>query len=89
MLKSVYGRLFLAALSLSIAFALFHVQLADALIVRGDDLLIQNAYSGAAQRYSRALWFNPLSEVAVDRFMFVALQQRRRYDQRLFLLLSI
>lgn len=76
MLKTLCGRLFLAALSLAIGSALFHVQVADALIVRGDDLLVQNAYTGAAQHYRRALWFNPESGVAVDRIMFVSLQQR-------------
>lgn len=76
MLKTVCGRLLLATLSLTIGLALFHVQVADALIVRGDDQLVQNAYTGAAQHYRRALWFDPGSGIAVDRIIFVALERR-------------
>lgn len=76
MIETVCGRLSLAFLSLAIGLVFFRGQLADTLIVRGDDLLIQNAYSSAAQHYHRALWFNGTSAVAVDRLLFVALQQR-------------
>ena len=61
---------------MAVSLALFHRQLADALVVRGDDMLIQNVYSGATERYQRALWFDPGSVVAIDRLVFVALQQR-------------
>jgi tetratricopeptide (TPR) repeat protein len=78
MLDTICGRLLLAVMSLTIGLILFRAQLADALVVRGDDLLIQNAYGDAAQRYARALWLDPRSGVAIDRLMFVALQQRKR-----------
>ncbi len=77
MLNTPAGRMFLAVLSLAIGLLLFHAQIADALVVRGDDMLVQNAYDDAAQRYSRALRFDPGSVVALDRLAFVALQKRR------------
>ncbi len=76
MLNSAGGRVVLAILSLAIGLLLFHAQVADALVVRGDDLLVQNAYEGAGQRYLRALRFDSGSAVAIDRLTFVALQQR-------------
>ncbi len=76
MLNTTAGRIFLALLSLAIGLPLFHTQVADALVVRGDDLLVQNSYDGAAVRYSRALRLDPGSVVAIDRLTFVALQQK-------------
>lgn len=76
MLETVFGRALLAVMSLAIGAVLFRGQVADALIVRGDDMLIQNAYDGAAQHYERALWLDPGSAAAVDRLSFVALQLR-------------
>jgi len=76
MLRTALGRVFLAVVSLAVAFLLFRGQIADALIVRGDDLLIRNAYGAAEQRYARALWLSPDSAAAVDRLSFVALQLR-------------
>ncbi|HEX5275242.1 MAG TPA: hypothetical protein VFW34_08195 [Candidatus Rubrimentiphilum sp.] len=83
MLNTAAGRIFLAALSLAIGLVLFHTQIADALVVRGDDMLVQNAYDQAAQRYSRALRFDPDSVVAIDRLAFVALQGKRADALRL------
>lgn len=76
MLDSAIGRILLAALSLTVCLLLFRTQIADALVVRGDDMLVQNAYDGAAQRYTRALRFDPGSVVAIDRLAFVALQKK-------------
>lgn len=72
----VRRRLGVAAFSLLLATLLFHAQLADALVVRGDDFLIQHRYGSASDRYSRALWFDAGSRSAADRFMFVASQER-------------
>ena len=69
-------RLSVAAFSIVLAAFLFHAQLAEALVVRGDDLLIQNRYGSASDRYARALWFDAGSRSAADRFIFVALQRR-------------
>jgi tetratricopeptide (TPR) repeat protein len=76
MLKTIMGRAFLAALGLAVSALLFRTQIADALIVRGDDMLIQNAYDAAGNRYLRALWLDRGSVVAIDRLVFVALQER-------------
>jgi len=55
---------------------LLRSQLGAALVVRGDELLVRNAYGDASVRYERALLFDPESEAAVDRLTFVALQRR-------------
>jgi len=77
MLNTAAGRIFLAILSLAIGLLLFRTQLADALVVRGDDMLVQNTYDEAARHYTRALRLDPGSIVAIDRLAFVALQQKR------------
>ncbi|HET9392957.1 MAG TPA: hypothetical protein VFO29_05515 [Candidatus Rubrimentiphilum sp.] len=69
-------RLSIALFSLMLSALLFHVQLADALVVRGDDFLIQNRLQAASDHYARALWFDASSASAADRYMFVALQRR-------------
>jgi tetratricopeptide (TPR) repeat protein len=66
-------RAVLAALSLAIAAPLFHGQIADALVVRGDEALYRARPPQALQYYRRALWFDPDSAPAVDRFAFVAM----------------
>lgn len=71
-------RVWVAAFSLLLATVLFHVQLADALVVRGDDFLIQNRLGPASDRYARALWLDAGSRTAADRYIFVALQSRSR-----------
>jgi len=53
-------------------------QIANALVVRGDELLIRNEYDAAAARYARALWFDPQSEGAVDRISFIAIERHQR-----------
>jgi tetratricopeptide (TPR) repeat protein len=76
MLKTILGRLFLASLGLAVSVLLLRVQIADALIVRGDEMLIRNSYAAASTMYARALWFDRGSAIAIDRLVFVALQER-------------
>lgn len=71
-------RLSVATVSLALATLLFHTQLADALVIRGDDFLIQNRFGAASDRYLRALWFDAGSKTAADRYIFVSLQRRSR-----------
>lgn len=63
-----------AAAALAIAAVLFRPQLADALVVRGDELLYKNARTQALARYERALWIDPDNGTAADRYVFVSLQ---------------
>ncbi len=75
-MESALRRFAIAVLSIAISAVLFHTQLAGALIVRGDEMLVRNSYDGAINRYRRALWLDSSSSIAADRFMFVSLQRR-------------
>ena len=55
---------------------LFRAQIAQALIVRGDDFLYRHNADAAVQRYRRALLIAPGSEIAADRILFVLIMQR-------------
>lgn len=76
MLQTGLGRALLAAFGLSLSALLFHGEIGQALISRGDDMLVRNAYRSAAASYWRALWLDPGSGTAIDRLAFIALQQR-------------
>jgi tetratricopeptide (TPR) repeat protein len=67
-----------AALSLIAAAALFRAQVADALVVRGDDLLYQNRRDAALAHYARALALDPNSATAADRYVFVQMERHTR-----------
>ena len=69
-------RFAVALLGIAVSIILFHTQLAGALIVRGDEMLVRNSYDGASNRYRRALWLDSSSSIAADRFIFVSLQRR-------------
>ena len=81
-MSAALRRLAVAAFALFLAAVLLHTQLADALVVRGDDFLIQNRYESAGVRYLRALWFDSGSRSAADRYMFVALERRAPRELR-------
>ena len=68
----------IALCAVAIATLTMRGQIAGALVVRGDELLIRNEYDAAAARYVRALWFDPQSESAVDRLSFLAVERRTR-----------
>jgi len=71
-------RLLLACASLTMAFALFHGQLAAAIVTRGDDALRNGDLEGALRLYDRATQLDPTSSVAADRLAFhLALQHER------------
>jgi tetratricopeptide (TPR) repeat protein len=63
-------RLLLAGLSLGLAYALFHGQLAAAVVTRGDDALRTGDVDTAIRLYSRAVALDPQSTVAPDRLAF-------------------
>jgi tetratricopeptide (TPR) repeat protein len=60
---------------LLVSAVLFRPQVADALIVRGDDYLYRGDTGAALERYRRALAVWPLSETAADRYVFLEMQR--------------
>lgn len=73
------GRRFaVAAVALICAVAVFRSQVADALVIRGDDYLYRGDRTQALVRYNRALAVAPDSEVAADRYVFLSLQRQTR-----------
>jgi tetratricopeptide (TPR) repeat protein len=63
-------RLLLSGVSLSAAFALFHGQLASAVVTRGDDAMRGGDLNAAIRLYDRAARLDPGSFVAADRLAF-------------------
>jgi tetratricopeptide (TPR) repeat protein len=68
-------RFALVLAALSVAAAAFRPQLAQALIVRGDDYLYRGDVRSALVRYERALALSPDSQTAADRYVFLSMQQ--------------
>lgn len=64
-----------AAIALLASAALLRAPIADALVLRGDDLLYQNQRDAALDHYSRALALDPQSATAADRYVFVMMQR--------------
>jgi tetratricopeptide (TPR) repeat protein len=71
-------RIGVAIVALSLAACIFRAQIADALVVRGDDFMYRSDAGGAMNRYERALAIDPSDEAAVDRIVFLAMQMRTR-----------
>jgi tetratricopeptide (TPR) repeat protein len=63
-------RLACAIVAIAAADVLFHAQLADALVTRGDDAFRNGDVAGALRAYDRATRIDPRSEIAADRLAF-------------------
>ncbi len=63
-------RALIASFALVIAFAMFHTQLAAAVVTRGDDVLRTGNVPDALRLYQRAMVLDPRSAVAADRMAF-------------------
>jgi tetratricopeptide (TPR) repeat protein len=74
----LWRRLALAVASLGLCASLFRGQVADALVTRGDSFLQAGRAARAERYYGRAVWWDPGSAVAADRFAFVGFQLRTR-----------
>lgn len=71
-------RFAIVATALLFAACLFRSQIAQALVVRGDDYLYQGRLAEAQERYGRALTFDSGLEVAADRFVFVSMERHTK-----------
>jgi tetratricopeptide (TPR) repeat protein len=71
-------RFALASISLVLCALLFHGRIAEALVTRGDSFLEAGKAERAERYYRRALFWDPASTVAADRFAFTGFQLRTR-----------
>jgi tetratricopeptide (TPR) repeat protein len=69
-------RLLLAGLGIAITACLTRAQIADAIVLRGDECLYRSKPESGLRYYRRALWVDAGDGVAVDRFLFVAMTLR-------------
>ena len=69
-------RFALALVALVLSGLLFHAQIADALVTRGDSFMQSGRTARAERYYQRALWWDPGSTIAADRFAFASFQLR-------------
>ena len=76
------GRIAAVAIALVTAAWLFRAQIAQGLVIRGDDFLARNDAANAMKRYARAAAIDPESATAVDRLLFVLTQHRTRRSLR-------
>lgn len=79
---SALRRCLVAAFALLVSAGIFHRQIADALVIRGDEMLYRSRPADALHYYRRALWFDGDDGVAVDRFAFAASLSGDRADLR-------
>lgn len=71
-------RFLLGAFGIIVAAWLMRAQIADALVLRGDEWLYRAHPATSLVYYRRAAWIDPGDGVAVDRFAFVAITLRNR-----------
>jgi tetratricopeptide (TPR) repeat protein len=75
-------RFVLSAIALLCAAVLFRSEIAEALIIRGDDYLYRGDRASALQHYQRALSAAPWSETAADRYVFVSMERQSIASRR-------
>lgn len=75
-------RVALALVAVSLSSILLHRQIAEALVVRGDEFLYRAHPNVALRYYRRALAFDRSSSPALDRLLFVAMTVRDRETLR-------
>lgn len=76
-------RFCLATMSLALAAWLFAPQVADGLVIRGDDFMYRHASSQALTRYERALRIDRENAAATDRIVFTDMELRTPQSLRL------
>ena len=75
---SRWRRFLLALIALVASAIAFRGQIAEALVVRGDDFVYQGRSSEALARYARALTIDSDSSSAADRYVFTLMQLHTR-----------
>lgn len=71
-------RFAVAIAALLLATMIFRSQIAEALVIRGDDYVYRGDRVQALERYRRAMAVAPFSETAVDRYVFISMQLQTR-----------
>lgn len=69
-------RFVIAIGALLLAGMMFRSQIAQALVIRGDDYVYRGDRVQALERYRRAMDVAPFSETAVDRYVFISMQMQ-------------
>jgi tetratricopeptide (TPR) repeat protein len=75
-------RFVLGIVALLISAYVFRAQVAQALVLRGDDYLYSNRPVEALARYARAMQIDSSLEAAADRFVFVSMERHTRRSIR-------
>lgn len=73
-------RLTIAFIAIALSVVLFRSQLAQSLVVRGDDFMYRGQNAQALTRYARALYLDPDLGIAVDRYVFLSMQLRDKHS---------
>jgi hypothetical protein len=79
---SLRRRFGLALTGVALSAYLLRPQIADALLIRGDERLYRGDPTDALRYYRRALWIDATDGAAVDRFLFVATQLHDAASER-------
>jgi tetratricopeptide (TPR) repeat protein len=69
-------RIGVAIVTLGLASVLFRGQVAEALVVRGDDFMSRSALTEAMTRYERARAIDPDNSSAIERVVFAGMEMR-------------
>jgi len=69
-------RFAIAAAAFAVALPLFRTQVAESLVIRGDDLFYRGRRADALEHYRRALFLDPGLASGADRIFFVSIQDR-------------
>lgn len=80
--RPVIRRFCTALAAVAASCVLFRAQIAEALVVRGDEYLYANHPQAALERYRRASIADPDFEPAADRYVFVSLEMHTRSSLR-------
>ncbi len=75
-------RFCIAVASMTLAARIFAPQVADGLVLRGDDFMYRNAPVEAMSRYERALSIDSANASATDRVVFVGMELRTAQSLR-------
>lgn len=79
-MRSRLRRCAMVAFALAVSAFCLRAQVAQALVVRGDEFIYRNEPGQALKRYARAIAIDPASQTAADRYIFISMMLHRRSD---------